>query len=138
MSLIRGRDTGPEKVVRSTVHRLGYRFRLYRRDLPGTPDLVFPGRKSAIFVHGCFWHGHACSIGHIPHSNSAFWRRKILNTKQRDSVARRRLQRQGWRVLSVWECELAKMPLVAERITRFLEDPKRRGAITKRGNDGRR
>ena len=121
MSRIHGRDTGPEILIRSMVHRLGYRFRLHRKDLPGTPDLVFPVRRSAVFVHGCFWHGHDCSRGRLPSSNVAFWEQKIGKNKQRDDRVRKLLRKQGWKVLAVWQCETKDSAGLAKKLTRFLE-----------------
>lgn len=122
MSLIRSKNTRPELAVRSIVHRLGYRFRLHRKDLPGNPDMVFPGRFSVIFVDGCFWHGHKCPIGHIPSSNSEYWKEKISRTKLRDSKNRRRLRKAGWRVLVLWECHLRNRERLIEQVTSFLEN----------------
>ncbi len=105
MSRIRGRDTTPERIVRSLVHGMGYRFRLHRRDLPGTPDLVFPGRRKIIFVHGCFWHMHRCRYGRVvPKTNAEFWQNKRLAAVQRDRRHRRQLRAAGWDVLTIWEC----------------------------------
>ena len=105
MSRIRGRDTTPERIVRSLVHGMGYRFRLHRRDLPGTPDLVFPGRRKIIFVHGCFWHMHRCRYGRVvPKTNAEFWQNKRLSAVQRDRRHRRQLRAAGWDVLTIWEC----------------------------------
>ena len=107
MSRIRGRDTQPELVVRRTVHQMGYRFRLHRRDLPGTPDLVFPSRRIALFVHGCFWHSHrGCPKGRAPKSNLGYWRPKLQQNKKRDRRKAERLRRLGWRVVILWQCEL--------------------------------
>lgn len=106
MRSIRSKDTGPELIVRKLVHRLGYRFRLHRRDLPGRPDLVFPGRRKVIFVHGCFWHQHpGCSRATTPKSNTAAWREKLERNQQRDIEAVNKLVKQGWSVLVIWECE---------------------------------
>src|SRR5690242_3179685 len=107
MGRIRSKDTKPERAVRSIVHSLGYRFRLHRRDLPGTPDLVLPRLKKAIFVHGCFWHCHSCRRGQsTPVNNATFWRDKRVATASRDQRARARLRGLGWRVLVIWECDL--------------------------------
>jgi DNA mismatch endonuclease (patch repair protein) len=103
------------------VHRLGYRFRLHRKDLPGTPDLVFPVRRIAMFVHGCFWHGHDCSRGRLPSSNVAFWEEKIGKNKQRDVRVRKLLRKQGWKVLAVWQCETRDTAGLVRKLTRFLE-----------------
>lgn len=122
MSLIRGRDTTPELMVRSAIHRLGYRFRLHRRDLPGKPDIVFPARRRAVFIDGCFWHGHHCRIGHLPSSNISYWSEKINNTRQRDARTRKLLRKQGWKVLVLRECEMKDMNIVTKKLIRFLED----------------
>lgn len=121
MSRVHGYDTGPELLIRSMLHRLGYRFRLHRKDLPGTPDLLFPVRGSAVFVHGCFWHGHDCSRGRLPSSNVAFWKRKIGKNKQRDDRVQKLLSRQGWKVLVVWQCETKDRAGLAKKLIRFLE-----------------
>jgi DNA mismatch endonuclease (patch repair protein) len=106
MSGIRGTNTKPEKLVRSLLHQEGYRFRLHRRDLPGKPDLVFPGRKAVIFVHGCFWHGHDCPLFRLPGTRSEFWATKISNNKANDAKVQTALLDAGWRVGTVWECAL--------------------------------
>lgn len=107
MSGIRGRDTGPELRVRRLLHGRGYRFRLHRRDLPGSPDLVLPRHRVVVFVHGCFWHFHAgCRLAKVPGSRPDFWRTKLLGNRARDTVAIEALQADGWRVLVVWECWL--------------------------------
>lgn len=107
MSGIRGRDTGPELRVRRLLHSSGYRFRLHRRDLPGSPDLVLPKHRLVVFVHGCFWHFHAgCGLAKAPDSNTDFWRTKLLGNRARDAVAIDALLAEGWRVLVVWECWL--------------------------------
>jgi len=124
MSRIRGKDTKPEMVVRSMVHRMGYRFRLHRSDLPGKPDIVFPGRRKIIFVHGCYWHRHSCKYGRVtPKTNAAFWQTKLDGNKARDVRNRRKLRRLGWDVLIVWECQTkpAKLDKLADRIVEFLE-----------------
>ncbi len=120
MSRIGSRNTGPEMRVRSLLHRLGYRFRLHRSDLPGTPDIVFPGRRKAIFVHGCFWHGHACKVGKMPKSNKAYWDAKIAGNRAHDDLVRRRMAASGWRSLVVWECEIKDEPALARKVKRFL------------------
>ena len=107
MSHIRARDTGPEMTVRRTAHRLGHRYRLQRRDLPGTPDLVFPSMHKVLFVHGCFWHRHSgCRFAYEPKSNVEFWRLKFATNIARDERVRRELERMGWEVLTFWECEV--------------------------------
>ncbi|MBZ4370067.1 very short patch repair endonuclease [Corallococcus sp. AS-1-6] len=121
MSRIRAKDTQPEVLVRRIVHAAGYRFRLHRRDLPGRPDLVFPGLRKIIQVHGCFWHQHArCVDGRVPRSNAGYWGPKLERNKQRDVEVERALTKLGWSVLTVWECETAKPDLVAERVLQFL------------------
>lgn len=121
MSRVRGRDTGPELLIRSMLHKLGYRFRVHRRDLPGTPDLVFPARRSVLFVHGCFWHGHSCRCGRRPSSNVAFWDEKIRRNKERDARVRKQLRRAGWRVSAVWQCETKDRSTLEKKLTGFLE-----------------
>jgi DNA mismatch endonuclease, patch repair protein len=119
MSGIRGRDTGPELAVRRAAHRLGYRFRLHRRDLPGTPDLVFPHLAKVLFVHGCFWHRHqGCRLAYEPKSNGEFWLRKFAGNVARDKQSASELTDLGWDVLTVWECEVraaVDLPGVIER-----------------------
>ena len=106
MSRIRGRDTKPELVIRRGLHRLGFRFRLYDRKLPGQPDLVLPAHKVAILVHGCFWHGHDCPMFKWPATRKEFWRAKIRRNRERDKATFEALRQAGWRVLIVWECAL--------------------------------
>ncbi|MHB1587390.1 MAG: very short patch repair endonuclease [Acidiferrobacteraceae bacterium] len=121
MRAVRSKNTAPELLVRSMLHRLGYRFRLHRRDLPGTPDIVFPARKSVLFVHGCFWHGHECPRGSLPSSHTDFWQRKVIKNKERDSRALEQLRKDGWKSLTVWECETKYNNRLAKRLSRFLE-----------------
>jgi len=105
MSRIRCRNTKPERIVRSIVHQMGYRFRLHSGNLPGKPDLVFPGRQKIIFVHGCFWHMHRCRYGRVvPATNTDFWQKKRKATVERDRRNRCDLRAEGWDVLTVWEC----------------------------------
>lgn len=107
MAGIRGRNTGPERLVRSLLHRAGFRFRLHRRDLPGSPDIVLPRHRAVVFVHGCFWHAHpGCPLAKEPTSNAEFWHRKLLANRERDARAVEALLAAGWRVLVVWECGL--------------------------------
>lgn len=123
MSRIKNRDTKPELAVRQLVHSMGIRFRLHRKDLPGTPDLVFPARKKVIFVHGCFWHRHNCRKGQvIPKTNRAFWETKIENNRQRDKRSQRELRRQGWSVLTVWECQVTpkRRDWLVDKLVSFL------------------
>ena len=118
-------DTGPELAVRRLLHGLGYRFRLHRRDLPGTPDLVLPRYGAVVFVHGCFWHGHECRRGRPPASNQDYWVPKLARNVERDSEVRRALEGMGWRVLTVWECEIGGAGL-GERVQEFLRERARR------------
>lgn len=123
MARVRGRDTKPEIVVRRLVHGLGYRYRLHRKDLPGRPDLVFPGRRAVIFVHGCFWHRHpdpSCKLARLPKSRRDFWEPKLARNRQRDLDVEQRLNESGWRVLILWECELRDRTLVEARVREFL------------------
>ena len=121
MQAVRSKNTTVELLIRSTVHRLGFRFRLHRKDLPGTPDIVFPSRKSVIFVHGCFWHGHECSRGNLPSSNVDFWQAKIQRNQERDSHSEKQLQKEGWRTMTVWECETKDKDTLVKGICQFLE-----------------
>lgn len=124
MSRVRSKDTKPEITVRSIVHRMGYRYRLHDRSLPGSPDLVFPRRGKIIFVHGCFWHRHGTNCGYTrwPKSKLDFWKPKLQQNHQRDKIVRRELRKLGWRVLVVWECQLKKSNVLAGRLRGFLED----------------
>ena len=106
MSGIRGKDTRPELIVRRGLHAMGFRYRLHDRKLPGRPDLVFPGLKAVILVHGCFWHGHGCHLFKWPASRIEFWREKISGNRERDAGNLVRLRDAGWRVLVIWECAL--------------------------------
>jgi len=121
MSRIRNRDTRPEMLVRSMVHRMGYRYRLHKSDLPGKPDLVLVRHRKIINVHGCFFHMHSCKYGSVvPATNAKFWKTKRLSTVARDQRNTKVLRRNGWRVLVVWECETKKPDRMAKRITKFL------------------
>jgi len=121
MSLIRSKDTQPELVVRRAVWAAGFRYRLHGRGLPGKPDLVFPALKTVVFVNGCYWHGHSCQKGRIPGQNSSFWRDKFAANKERDRRNTRRLRRDGWSAVTVWECSLATAKK-RERTIRHLLD----------------
>ena len=121
MSRIKGRDTKPELVVRSLLHRLGFRFRLHRRDLPGHPDVVLTRYCVVIFVHGCFWHRHTnCRFAYEPKSNIRFWSGKFKENTRRDVQSRRQLRLLGWRVVVIWECQLADQARLARRLDALL------------------
>jgi DNA mismatch endonuclease (patch repair protein) len=121
MSRIRAKDTGPELLVRRLAHRLGFRFRLHRRDLPGVPDLTFPRLRKVVFVHGCFWHRHRrCKLAYQPRTNAAFWESKFARNVVRDTHVQRKLRRQGWRVLVVWECQLGDTARISSRLASHL------------------
>src|SRR3954447_10513430 len=105
MAAVTSKDTGPELLVRRIIHRMGYRYRLHVRTLPGTPDLVFPARRKIINVSGCFWHMHGCGRCQIPATRRPYWEAKLHRNRRRDQRTRRALQRLGWAVLTVWECE---------------------------------
>jgi DNA mismatch endonuclease (patch repair protein) len=121
MARVKATDRTPELTVRRLLHNLGYRYRLYRNNLPGKPDIVLPKHKSVIFVHGCFWHHHkGCKKSKLPESNADFWRKKILDNVARDKRTIRELRKIGWRVLILWECEVRSSKL-QERINHFLE-----------------
>lgn len=121
MSRIGGKDTAPELIVRRIAHGLGYRFRLHRQDLPGTPDIVFPARRKAIFVHGCFWHGHGCAIGRPPKSRLDYWLPKLATNKSRDERKQAELEGFGWTVLTVWQCQTRRPDEVARNLVAFLD-----------------
>lgn len=124
MSRIRCRDTGPERAVRSLLHRLGYRFRLHGRKLPGKPDVVLPRHRTVVLVHGCFWHRHArCGFAYTPKTRPRFWQAKFDANVARDRRVILELRRQGWRVVVVWECELRNMERLALRLTKLLKKP---------------
>ena len=120
MSRISGKDTAPELAVRRLLHNLGYRFRLHRRDLPGTPDIVFPSRHKVIFVNGCFWHAHGCRIGRPPKSRPEFWLPKLGRNRCKDKRDRKALRKLGWQVLTVWQCQTKATDRLRTRIISFL------------------
>jgi DNA mismatch endonuclease (patch repair protein) len=122
MRQVHSKGTKTEMVVRRIVHSMGYRYRLHSSKLPGDPDLVFSRRKKVIFVHGCFWHQHACRRGsRIPSSRQEYWVPKLKRNKERDIENQRKLQELGWDVLIIWECELKSLKTTSDRIQEFLE-----------------
>ncbi len=125
MSLVRQKNTKPEMLVRSLLFKLGYRYRLHRRDLPGCPDLVFPGLRKTVFVHGCFWHGHKCPLGRIPKTRVKFWTAKIYGNRDRDQKNLRRLRSLNWHCLVIWECQLKERDRLQKRLTSFLGEIRR-------------
>ena len=123
MSRVRGKDTTPERKVRSLLFAMGYRFRLHRKDLPGNPDIVFPGRKCVIFVHGCFWHGHDCARGaRVPKNNRDYWVAKIARNVERDRKNQAALSALGWSVLVLWECGMRDDASLERLLRDFLEN----------------
>ncbi len=121
MRAVKSTNTRPEKVVRSLAHRLGFRFRLHRKALPGNPDLVFVSRRKVIFVNGCFWHGHDCKRGdRQPKANASYWSAKIAGNKARDVKAHAALAAAGWDVLTIWECETKEVEPLRARLADFL------------------
>lgn len=127
MSQIRGRDTGPEKIVRSVLHRMGYRFRLHRRDLPGRPDIVLPKHSTVVFVHGCFWHRHpGCQLAYTPKTRVAFWTRKFRENVDRDRRVRTELRALGWRLVILWECQTQDVRRLERRLAAVLRMERRR------------
>ncbi len=121
MSRIRSKDTVPEIQVRSLLHRMGYRFRLHRKDLPGTPDIVLPKYRTAIFVHGCYWHRHSgCRYASTPKTNIDFWMKKFELNTERDKKNRSELADNGWNVMIIWQCELLDMKELKQRLLSVL------------------
>jgi DNA mismatch endonuclease (patch repair protein) len=122
MRRVKGKDTSPERTVRRLLTALGARYRLQRADLPGKPDIVLPGRKLAILIHGCFWHGHDCARGaRVPKQNADYWLAKIGRNRARDLANDAALRALGWRVETVWECELKDEARVRERLLKLLQ-----------------
>ncbi len=123
MGLVRSKNTKPELLVRQLTHALGFRYRLHREGLPGRPDMVFPGRRKVIFVHGCFWHRHeGCHLARMPKSRLEFWEPKLTKNRERDLQVNKLLAEQGWKVLVVWECELRDKNALEQRIKEFLNE----------------
>lgn len=122
MSRVRSKDTGPEMLVRRLVFSMGYRYRLHVKDLPGRPDLVFRPRRKVILVNGCFWHRHrGCALARLPKSREEFWIPKLEANRERDEKNKRALRKAGWKVLTIWECQLGDIGRLRHRIGRFLD-----------------
>lgn len=122
MQAVGTKDTGPEWAVRRLLHANGYRYRLHRKDLPGRPDIVLPGRRKVVFVHGCFWHGHNCPKGQAPKSRGDYWLPKLLANSARDARNERELVALGWDVLTVWQCETKQEQTLLAKLRAFVED----------------
>jgi len=121
MRSVRSKDTSPELVVRKLLHAMGYRYRLNNPKLPGKPDIVFAGQPKVIFVHGCFWHGHACKAGNKkPKTNSEYWDHKLRRNRERDAEVQGQLGLAGWQVLVIWECEIRDQVLLESKLLEFL------------------
>ncbi|HEX5380065.1 MAG TPA: DNA mismatch endonuclease Vsr [Phenylobacterium sp.] len=121
MRRVKGKDTTPELKVRKALTALGARYRLHRKDLPGSPDIVLPGRRLALFVHGCFWHGHDCARGaRTPKANRDYWLAKVARNRARDEAARAALEAGGWRVETIWECDLKDAAALGARLADLL------------------
>jgi len=130
MAGIKGKNTKPELLLRKALHRLGFRYSLHSKKIPGRPDIVFPARKSVIFVHGCFWHGHDCILGRpIPNTRRVFWTTKIDRNRKRDAEVRRQIAAIGWRFAVVWECAIRGRSRIG------LEETSRRVAAWLRSSD---
>lgn len=120
MSRVRNKNTAPEMAVRRVAHSMGFRYRLHRKDLPGSPDLVFPSKRKVIFVHGCFWHGHECKRGKRPSSNQEFWYEKITKNQARDEGAQLKLSQLGWSYLVLWSCDISSVDKLKDTLEAFL------------------
>ncbi len=121
MQAVKSRDTKPEMIVRRMLHAEGYRYRLHVKCLPGCPDIVFPSRRKALFINGCFWHGHTCSRGsRVPKANRPYWEQKVARNRERDLDSLEKLRTLGWQVLTLWECEIRSIKLAS--LKRFLDD----------------
>ena len=144
MQSVKSKDTGPELVVRRLLHGMGYRYRLHRKDLPGRPDIAFGPRRKAIFVHGCFWHGHGCAKGRLPKSRLDYWKPKVDKNRERDRTKQEQLKLMGWSVLTIWQCETKDLEALTVRLQDFVDNDQilstsgREGARTARNDsDGR-
>ncbi|MCY4557696.1 MAG: very short patch repair endonuclease [Chloroflexi bacterium] len=126
MQAVKSKDTKPELIVRRVLHRMGYRYRLHRKDLPGKPDIVFVSRRKAIFVHGCFWHAHDCPKGRLPKSRLDYWQPKLDRNKQRDRTKVEQLRSLGWSVLVIWQCQTADLEALSFCLQDFVGTRERR------------
>ncbi len=127
MSRVKGKDTKPEILVRSFLFKMGFRFRLHRNDLPGTPDIILPRHRKIIFVHGCFWHGHKnCTRSKRPAANKNFWKEKLNSNIERDQKNYKDLKNLGWEVLVIWECETKNSEKLLEKLERFMYDGRKK------------
>lgn len=134
MQSVKSKDTGPELVVRRLLHGMGYRYRLHRKDLPGRPDIAFGPRRKAIFVHGCFWHGHGCSKGRLPKSRLDYWQPKVDKNRERDRTKEEQLKSLGWSVLTIWQCETKDLETLATRLQDFVDNGKTRSTSGMEGD----
>lgn len=125
MARVGQRNTKPELVVRRLLHARGWRYRLHRKGLPGTPDIVFPGRQAVLFVHGCFWHGHNCKLCRLPKTRTEFWAAKLSANRERDARKVRELNEAGWRVMTIWQCSLKDPQSVLDATETFLQGQER-------------
>ncbi|MBT1688107.1 very short patch repair endonuclease [Dawidia soli] len=121
MRSVKSQNTGCEIIVRRLIWKLGFRFRLNVKSLPGSPDVVLKRHQKVIFVNGCFWHGHTCPKGRLPKSNIEFWKNKVDRNRQRDSRVRSELKKLGWKSLVIWQCELKKMDVLERKLIRFMD-----------------
>ncbi len=129
MSRIRSKDTKPEKIVRSMLHRIGYRFRLHRKDLPGKPDIVLPKYKTVIFIHGCFWHRHkGCKRCTTPSTNQKYWIPKLEHNVVKDKTNQKVIKKSGWKPIIIWECETKDLVKLSKKINKALKTNPQRGS----------
>jgi DNA mismatch endonuclease (patch repair protein) len=126
MQAVGTRNTGPEMLIRRKLHALGYRFRLHRKDLPGSPDIVFSAKHKVVLIHGCFWHGHGCEKGKLPKSREDYWRPKVESNRARDARVVLALKGLGWTALTLWQCELHDIEQTKHLLCEFLGPPKRK------------
>lgn len=124
MSEISGKNTKPELLIRKALFSEGYRYRLHRKELPGNPDIIFPGRKKVIFINGCYWHGHNCKKAALPETNKQFWEKKISGNVARDKKNLDKLLKMGWKSFVIWQCEIKKSSLgnIIKQAKKFLEN----------------